>query len=145
MNTGGMYTVKIDYGCQLFRVHSRLLLSCDVSSNTSLRYRTTIYDTCMYRLQDTRVNRTSAWKHILPFIRIFHKGHSTVPYKARLSTEIGKLRRFDVKIFDPVSDPDPPTLDPDPIVQKVPAPNLSKSTRKGYGRLETGANPFGTL
>jgi hypothetical protein len=52
----------------------------------------------------------------------------TVPYKARLSTEIGKLRRLDVKMSDPVSDPDPPN--PDSIVQKVPAPNFSGSTEK---------------
>jgi hypothetical protein len=52
----------------------------------------------------------------------------TVPYKARLSTVFGKLRRFDVKMSDPVSDPDPPN--PDSLVQKVPAPNLSGSTEK---------------
>jgi hypothetical protein len=52
MNIGGLYTIKIDYGRQLFSVHSRLFLSRDVGSNTSLRYRTTIYDTCtVYALQ----------------------------------------------------------------------------------------------
>ncbi len=56
MNTGGLYTVKIDNVFQLFNVHSRLFLSCDKSSNTSLRiphyylqYGTGTY---MYCLQD---------------------------------------------------------------------------------------------
>ncbi len=68
----------------------------------------------------------------------------TVPYKARLSTEIGKLRRFDVKMSDPVSDPDPPNPDSDSIVQKVPAPNFSGSTVKVRevtpGKLQVYAN-----
>jgi hypothetical protein len=53
-------------------------------------------------------------------------------YTARLSKEMATLKTFDVnkKMPDPVSDPDPPTPHPDPIVQKVPAPNLSGSTGK---------------